>query len=52
MTVVLSATAFSIEWLFGATAPIPFDTVFGAMVGVHALIGIGEGLLAPWSSVR
>ena len=46
MTVVLSATAFSIEWLFGATAPIPFDTVFGAMVGVHALIGIGEGLLS------
>ncbi len=26
MTVVLSAMAFSIEWLFGATAPIPFDT--------------------------
>lgn len=46
MTVVLSAMAFSIEWLFGATAPIPFDTVFGAMVGVHALIGIGEGLLS------
>ena len=46
MTVVLSAMAFSIEWLFGATAPIPFDTVFGAMVGVHDLIGIGEGLLS------
>jgi len=45
-SVVLSATAFSIEWLFGASAPIPFDTVFGAMVGVHVLIGIGEGLLS------
>ena len=46
MTVVLSAMAFSIEWLFGATAPVPFDTVFAAMVGVHTLIGIGEGLLS------
>jgi cobalt/nickel transport system permease protein len=46
MSVVLSATAFSIEWLFGASAPVPFDTVFGAMVGVHALIGIGEGVIS------
>ncbi|MBA2530459.1 MAG: PDGLE domain-containing protein [Euzebyales bacterium] len=46
LSVVLAATAFSIEWLFGATAPIPFDTVFGSMVGVHLLIGIGEGLLS------
>ncbi len=45
LSVVLSAMAFSIEWLFGASAPIPFDTVFGAMVGVHVLIGIGEGVL-------
>lgn len=46
LSVVLSAMAFSIEWLFGASAPIPFDTVFAAMVGVHALIGIGEGVLS------
>lgn len=45
-TVVLSSAAFSLEWLFGASAPVPFDTVFSAMVGVHALIGIGEGLLS------
>jgi cobalt/nickel transport system permease protein len=45
-SVVLAAMAFSIEWLFGATAPIPFDTVFSAMVGVHALIGIGEGVIS------
>lgn len=44
-SVVLSAMAFSLEWLFGATAPIAFDRVFGAMVGVHTLIGIGEGVL-------
>lgn len=46
LSVVLSAAAFSIEWLFGATAPVPFDTVFGAMVGVHLLIGIGEGIIS------
>lgn len=45
LSVVLAAMAFSIEWLFGATAPIPFDTVFGAMVGFHAVIGIGEGVI-------
>jgi cobalt/nickel transport system permease protein len=46
ISVVLSAAAFSIQWLFGASAPVPFDTVFGAMVGVHILIGIGEGLVS------
>lgn len=46
LTVVLSAVAFSLEWLFGATAPVPFDTVFGSMVGVHLLIGIGEAVIS------
>ncbi len=45
-SVVLSAMAFSVEWLFGATAPIDFDNVFSAMVGVHLLIGVGEGLIS------
>lgn len=45
-SVVMAAVAFSIEWLFGATAPVPFDTVFASMVGVHALIGIGEGIIS------
>jgi len=45
-SVVLAAAAFSLEWLFGATAPVAFDTVFGAMVGAHALIGVGEGLIS------
>lgn len=44
-SVVLGAMAFSLEWLFGATAPVSFDTVFASMVGVHVLIGIGEGLI-------
>jgi len=46
LSVPLSAMAFAIEWLFGATAPVPFDTVFGAMVGVHLLIGLGEGFVS------
>ena len=45
-SVVMASIAFSIEWLFGATAPVSFDVVFGAMVGVHALIGIGEGIIS------
>jgi len=46
ISVVFGAAALSVEWLFGATAPIPFDTVFGAMVSVHSLIGIGEGTVS------
>lgn len=46
LSVVLASMAFSVEWLFGATAPVPFDTVFGSMVGVHLLIGIGEGTIS------
>jgi cobalt/nickel transport system permease protein len=46
LSVPLSAMAFSLEWLFGATAPVPFDTVFAAVVGVHLLIGVGEGLIS------
>lgn len=45
-SVVMSAVAFSIQWLFGASAPVSFDDVFVAMVGVHALIGIGEGIIS------
>jgi cobalt/nickel transport system permease protein len=46
VSVLLAAMAFSIEWLFGATAPVSFTDVFVAMVGVHMLIGIGEGLIS------
>lgn len=44
-SVVLSSAAFSLEWLFGATLPVPFDRVFLAMVGVHSLIGVGEAVI-------
>ncbi|MCB9388835.1 MAG: energy-coupling factor ABC transporter permease [Acidimicrobiia bacterium] len=45
LSVVLAAGAFSVEWLFGATAGVPFDRLFGAMVSVHAAIGVVEGLI-------
>jgi cobalt/nickel transport system permease protein len=45
-SVVLSAATFSLEWLFGASAPVPFDTVFAAMVGTHAIIGVGEAFIS------
>ena len=44
-SVLLSAMAFSVEWLFGASAPVPFDRVFGAVVGAHVLIGAGEAVI-------
>jgi cobalt/nickel transport system permease protein len=44
-SVVFASIAFSVEWLFGATAPVPFNVVFASMVGVHVLIGIGEGVI-------
>jgi cobalt/nickel transport system permease protein len=46
VSIVLSAMAFSIEWLFGATAPVSFAEVFTAMVGTHLLIGVGEGVIS------
>lgn len=45
VSVVLSAASFSLQWLFGATAPISFAHVFTAVVGVHVLIGIGEAII-------
>lgn len=44
-SVILSAVAFSIQWLFGASVPVPFDRVFGAMVGVHVLIAVAEAVI-------
>jgi cobalt/nickel transport system permease protein len=45
VSVPLSAATFALEWLFGAGAPVAFDDVFAAMVGVHSLIGVGEGVI-------
>lgn len=42
-SIVLAAAACSAELAFSGT--VPFNVSFPAMAGVHALIGIGEGLI-------
>jgi cobalt/nickel transport system permease protein len=43
LSVMLAALAVAVE--LGASGTIAFGTVAGAMLGVHALIGLGEGLI-------
>jgi cobalt/nickel transport system permease protein len=45
MSVPLAALAFTIEYAIGGTVGISLDAVVAAMVGVHILIGIGEGVI-------
>lgn len=45
LAVVLSSIGFVAEYAIGGTGSAPLGTVFGAMVGVHTLIGIGEGVI-------
>jgi cobalt/nickel transport system permease protein len=45
LSVVLAAVAFLVEYALGANVGVPIGTVAGAMVGVHLLIGIGEGVI-------
>ena len=46
ISVVLAASAFVVEYAVGSSGGVPVGTVLAAMVGVHALIGIGEGVIA------
>ena len=45
VSVVLAALAFTLEFALGGTADVSLRAVLGAMVGVHTLIGIGEGVI-------
>jgi cobalt/nickel transport system permease protein len=45
ISVVLAASTFVLMYAIGGTGNIPVGTVFAAMVGVHTLIGIGEGII-------
>ena len=45
VSVVAAALAFTVEYAVGGTGSASVTTVAGAMVGVHVLIGIGEGLI-------
>lgn len=44
-SVVASSFGFVLQYAIGGQGGVDIGTVFGAMVGVHALIGIGEGLI-------
>jgi cobalt/nickel transport system permease protein len=45
LSVPASALAFVAEYAIGGTGTIDIGTVLAAMVGVHLLIGIGEGII-------
>ena len=45
VSVVLAASAFVLEYVLGGTGGAPVSTVLAAMVGVHTLIGVGEGVI-------
>ncbi|MGH8959137.1 MAG: energy-coupling factor ABC transporter permease [Acidimicrobiia bacterium] len=45
VSVVASAGGFVFEYAIGGEGGAPLQAVFQAMVGVHALIGIGEGVI-------
>jgi cobalt/nickel transport system permease protein len=45
LSVVLSAAAFVLEFALGGTAPVSVSAVLSAMLGVHLLIGVGEGII-------
>ncbi|MEX2279826.1 MAG: energy-coupling factor ABC transporter permease [Acidimicrobiia bacterium] len=44
-SVVVSSIGFSIQYALGGVGGVDPGLVFQSMVGVHALIGIGEGLI-------
>lgn len=41
----MAALVFMLEYVAGGNNAAPFGTVLGAMLGVHTLIGIGEGVI-------
>jgi len=45
ISVVLASVAFVVEYAIGGNGGASVGTVFAAMVGVHTLIGVGEGII-------
>jgi cobalt/nickel transport system permease protein len=45
LSVPVAATLFVVLYAIGGTADIPLDSLTTAMVGVHTLIGVGEGVI-------
>jgi cobalt/nickel transport system permease protein len=46
LSVVLASIVFSLLYAIGGNGAVPVSTVTTAMVGVHALIGIGEAVIS------
>ncbi len=44
-SVLAAAGVFTVLYAVGGTAPVPFDALVSAMLGWHALIGVGEAVL-------
>jgi cobalt/nickel transport system permease protein len=49
VSVVLAALAFSLEYAIGGTGGASIGTLTAAMVGTHALIAVGEGLITAFT---
>ena len=49
LAVILASMTFVLEYAIGGVGDAPVSTVFGAMVGVHALIGMGEALISGFT---
>jgi cobalt/nickel transport system permease protein len=47
--VVLASLAFTLEYALGGTGSASLATVGAAMIGVHVLIGIGEGVITAFT---
>ncbi|MBZ4321585.1 energy-coupling factor ABC transporter permease, partial [Streptomyces huiliensis] len=45
VSVPAAACAFTLFYALGGTTDVPVGTVFAAMTGVHALIGVGEAVI-------
>src|SRR5918992_574644 len=45
VSVVLASIGFAAEYALGGTSNVSVSRVAGAMAGIHALIGVGEGLI-------
>jgi cobalt/nickel transport system permease protein len=45
LSVIMASIAFFIEYALGGVGEVSLGAVFAAMVGVHALIGVGEAVI-------
>jgi cobalt/nickel transport system permease protein len=49
LSVIMASIAFFIEYALGGVGDVSLGAVFAAMVGVHALIGVGEAVITAFA---